>query len=324
MDLLRISATSHGINYLPQYYASATGGFARRGLEVRAWDRDPWTGTLEDLAAGEADLVLGGVWVPAMYAGTSRELVAVGQLNARFPMVILTREPVPDFTVSWLAGKTVLAPGAGGTAPYEFTAGVMREHGVDPATIRFVRDLSGEMLVELFEQGLGDALIADPLTVQALELRGVGHPAFRLADAGGPMPNSVYYTERHRLDELHERVVAFMAGVAEAMQALCGGADPRGVIADEWPDGPGPALISAAQMLAANETWSGIRIDPDALQRWVDMLSSRGLTITRASYEDLVDVRVADAVERALAPEVPESPAGSTSIGDTGGTPWQS
>ena len=158
MDLLRISATSHGLNYLPEYHAAATGGFARRGLEVAAWARDPWTGTLDDLAAGEADLVLGGIWVPAMYAGAGRDLVAVGQLNARFPMVIVTREPVADFTWSWLTGRTVLAPGAGGTAPYEFTAGVMREHGVDPGAVRFVRDLSTEMLRELFEHGAGDAM----------------------------------------------------------------------------------------------------------------------------------------------------------------------
>ena len=298
MDLLRISATSHGLNYLPEYYAAATGAFARRGVEVTAWARDPWTGTLEDLDAGEADLVLGGVWVPAMYAGAGRDLVAVGQLNARFPMVIVTREPVPDFTWSWLTGRTVLAPGAGGTAPYEFTAGVMREHGVDPSAVRFVRDLSTDMLRELFEHGLGDAMIADPLTAESLRLSGAGHPACRLAEVAGPMPNSVYYTERSRLAELHDRCVALMGGVAEAMRELSAGADPSAVIAAEWPDGEYDALMAAAATLAADGTWSGVRIDPSALDRWVGILSDRGLTVSAASSAQLVDARVADAVER--------------------------
>jgi NitT/TauT family transport system substrate-binding protein len=298
VNVLRIAATSHGINYLPEYYADATGAFARRGLEVLATAHDPWTGTLDDLASGEADIVLGGVWVPAMYAGMGRDLVAVGQLNARFPMVIVTREPVEDFAWSWLVGRTVLAPGGGGTAPYEFTAGVMREHGADPSATRFVRDLSTEMLRELYEHGLGDAMIADPLTAASLQLDGTGHPALRLAAVGGPMPNSVYYAERSRLDELHDRLVALLGGVSEAMAALCAGADPTAVIDEHWPGGPRAALLDTATTLAANGTWSGARIDPDALERWLAILRDRGLMASAASYTALVDPRVLDAVER--------------------------
>jgi NitT/TauT family transport system substrate-binding protein len=296
MNLLRISATSHGINYLPEYAAKASGAFAARGLEIAAVARDPWTGTLDDLAAGEADLVLGGVWVPAMYAGMGRDLVAVGQLNARFPAAIVTREPVEDFSWEWLAGRTVLAPGAGGTAPYEFTAGVMREHGVDPSTIRFVRDLSTTMLRELFEHGLGDAMIADPLTASELELAGLGHAACRLAAVAGPMPNSVYYTDRSRLDELHESCVALMGGIQDAMRDLCAGADPTDVIDAEWPDGPREALMATAATLATDGTWSGVRIEPDALERWCAILRDRGLMASSASFAELVDARVVDAL----------------------------
>ena len=137
MQRLRITATSHGVNYLPEYHAVATGGFDQLGLEVTAEARDPWTGVLDDLASGAADVALGGLWVPAMYAGMGRDLVVVGQLNARFPMTLVTRTPVQGFEWSWLRGRVVLVPGAGGTAPYEFTAGLMREAGVDPVGTRF-------------------------------------------------------------------------------------------------------------------------------------------------------------------------------------------
>ena len=194
--MLRITATGHGLNYLPEYWAHATGGFARRNLSVTAQARDPWTGVLSDLADGTADVALGGLWVPAMYAGKTRDLVAVGQLNARFPMVVLTRQAELGFDWGWMKGRTVLAPGAGGSAPYEFTAGLMRETGAVPSDTRFVRDLSTDMLVELFEHGLGDGLIADLLTGTRLEKAGIGYIACRLAEVGGPMPNSVYYVQR--------------------------------------------------------------------------------------------------------------------------------
>ncbi|MCW3013599.1 MAG: hypothetical protein JWO02_691 [Solirubrobacterales bacterium] len=295
MNLLRISATAHGINYLPQYYAAATGGFARRGLEVESTFPLPWDRVIADLASDDADLALGGIWAPAMYSGTGRDLVAIGQLNARFPMAIVTRDPVTDFTWSWMIGQTVLAPGQGGTAPYEFVAGLMRESGVDPAGTKFVRDLSGPMLSELFEHGLGDALIADPGTAASMSLAGTGHIAHLLATAG-PMANSVFYTDRSRLDELHVRAVALMGGIAEAMQALSGGADPTAVIAHEWPDGDHGALGEAAAMMAADGTWSGVAVEPDALARWVGFLHERGLAMKHAAFDELVDARVAAAV----------------------------
>jgi NitT/TauT family transport system substrate-binding protein len=310
MNSLRISATSLGINYLPEYVAAASGAFAARDLEVVSVARDPWTGVLDDLAAGEADLVLGGVWVPAMYAGRGRDLVAVGQLNARFPKVVVTREPVEDFHWGWLAGRTVLAPGAGGTAGYEFTAGVMRENGIDPSTVKFVRDLSTPMLRELYEHGLGDVILADTLLASQLELAGLGHSACRLADVAGPMPNSVYYTDRSRLDELHESCVALMAGIQDAMRDLCAGADPTSVIDALWPAGPREALLASAATLAADGTWSGVRIDPDALERWCAILRDRGLMASSASSADLVDARVVDA----LGPEDGVVPA-ATDIG---------
>lgn len=297
MDLLRISATGHGINYLPQYLAARSGIFARLGLEVQAWDHDPWDGVIADLDAGRTDLVLGGVWATAMYAGTGRDLVSVGQVNARFPKVIVTREPVDGFTWEWMAGRTVLVPGQGGTAGYEYPAGLMREAGADLGATRFVRDLSTGMLREMYEGGLGDAIFADPMTASSLVRAGHGHASFRIADVCGPMANSVYYTDRSRLDEVHDRAVRFMAGIAEAMEELEGGLDPAELIAAEWPGGDHEVLLEAATTMAADGTWSGTRIDPGGLDRWAGFLHEGGLSQKHATYDELVDVRVADAVD---------------------------
>jgi NitT/TauT family transport system substrate-binding protein len=289
MHTLRISATGHGINYLPEYHASATGGFARRGLEVSAWAQNPWTGVLDDLQDGAAEIALGGIWVPAMFAGHGRELVAVGQLNGRFPMAVVTREPVDSFDWSWMTGRTVLVPGVGGTAPYEFTAGLMREGGVDPGGVKFVRDLSTALLREFFENGLGDAMVADPLTATELRLRGHGYMSCHLADVGGVMPNSVYYVLRERLTELREPIAALLGGVAESMTALTAGADTDAVCAAEWPDGPADALAEAAAYLAGNGTWPGVRIERQGAERWFSFLRERGLAGPAATYDALVD-----------------------------------
>jgi NitT/TauT family transport system substrate-binding protein len=289
MHSLRISATAHGINYLPEYLAARTGMFARRGLEVRARACDPWTGVLDDLVDGSADVALGGIWVPAMFAGHGRELVAVGQLNGRFPMAIVTREPVEAWDWSWMTGRTVLVPGVGGTAPYEFTAGLMREAGCDPGGVKFVRDLSTDLLREFFVNGLGEAMVADPLTATVLRLGGHGFMSCHLADAGGVMPNSVYYVLRERLAELHDPIAALLGGVEEAMAAVTTGAAIDAVCSAEWSGGPADALAEAAAYLAGHGTWPGVRVERDGCERWFSILRERGLAGPAATFEALVD-----------------------------------
>ena len=61
------------------------------------------------------------------------------------------------------------------------------------------------MLVELFQAGLGDGIIADLVTATVLEDDGYGHISFRHLEAGGMMPNSVYYCRTERVEELATR-----------------------------------------------------------------------------------------------------------------------
>lgn len=299
MTTLRISATAHGVNYLPEYYARSHDLFADRGLEVQATARDPWDGVMHDLADGSADVALGGLWVPAMYADRGRDFVAFAQLNDRFPMTVVTREEVPDFAWSWFTGKTVLVPGQGGTAPYEFTAGQLRRAGVDPGRTHFARDLSTLMLKELFINGLGDAIIADPGSAAELVGGGHGHATLKLAEAGGVMPNSVYYVLRERLEELTPTLVPFTSAIQEAMNDLQGsvGADHVELFKNEWPDADVDVLVAATDELLSNGTWAGVRIARSGCDNWTSILHEAGLTVKPVAYEQIVTTTIVDQVK---------------------------
>ncbi|MFC8517742.1 ABC transporter substrate-binding protein [Streptomyces sp. NPDC057257] len=292
MQSLNVSATANGLNYLPEYLADREGIFRDAGLDVSAVARDPWTGVLDNLDSGRADLALGGLWVPAMYAGSDRKLSVVCQLNHQFPMAIAVRGANGgDFTLADLRGRTVLAPGAGGSAPYEFTAGLLREAGVDPADIRFVRDLSTAMLVELFTAGLGDAIIADLVTATELEAAGAATIVFRHLDEGGIMPNSVYYCRTDRVEELRERVTAFVASIDAAMR-LVPTADPHSidaVLKHRWPDKDQGILRLVYQQLADSAVWQTVAVDESASDRWMRILEDGGLVNTAPTYAQLAD-----------------------------------
>lgn len=299
MLTLNISATAHGLNYLPEYYADHLGLFADRGLQVTATAKDPWTGVLDDLDSGAADVALGGLWVPAMYAGTPRKLSVFAQVNHQFPKAIVTRTPSPDFAWSDLIGRTVLAPGIGGSAPYAFTAGLVRESGVDPASITWLRDLSTPMFVELFEAGLGDAIVLDHTNAEAMQHRGTGFIANDYAATGGLGPNSVYYLRSDRLEELSDRLVLFTAALGEAMQLMKSVtvSELRPVLDAHWPGIPTQVLENSCERMLKSQTWATPRIDQAATERWMGILFDERMIRTVPAFGDVVDTSIVEQLD---------------------------
>ena len=58
MDTLKISATANGVNYLPEYLAGPLASSPTPVLRSRRRPKDPWTGVIDDLESGAADLAL--------------------------------------------------------------------------------------------------------------------------------------------------------------------------------------------------------------------------------------------------------------------------
>ncbi|CAN5145562.1 hypothetical protein BH11ACT7_BH11ACT7_21710 [soil metagenome] len=295
---LNISATAHAPNYLPQYYADSLGLFAERGLQVTATAKDPWTGVLDDLDSGAADVALGGLWVPAMYWNTPRELTVFAQVNHQFPKALVTRTPRPDFQWSELVGKTILAPGIGGSAPYAFTAGLIREAGVDPASITFLRDLSSPMYVELFEAGLGDAIVLDLVNAEILRERETGYIAEDYTETGGLGPNSVYYCRTDRFAELTPQLVAFTSALQESMQLMMSVDLPAlyPLLEQHWPITPALPLRRAYERMLRSHTWDTVSIDPAATERWMGILSDERMVRKAPSFIDLIDNTIVDQI----------------------------
>ncbi|MFD3406516.1 ABC transporter substrate-binding protein [Kribbella sp. NPDC058693] len=298
MDRLHVSATSHWPNYLPEYVAREFGYYEAEGLDFSRSAPDDWTQVLTDLETGTANVVLGGLWVPAMYHGRGRGYRAFAQLNARNPKALVTREKVADFDWKNLEGKIVVAPGAGGTAPYVHTAGLMRKAGVDMSKVRWVRDLSGSMLTELFLGGMGDALVTDLVNAAYLEHRQQAFVAVRHDRAGGLMPNSVYYTTDEVLAREDRLIERFCRALQQSLDWLKAhdAAELTDLLAREWPGLDTKVLIGVVDDLRSSGIWDDLRISEDGYGEWMRILAEDGLIDAAPAYDDLVDSRPASAV----------------------------
>lgn len=291
-----VAATQHAPNYFPEYLAKRLGFFEAEGLDVVNIAPPDWTDVLSHLDAGTADLVLGGIWVPAMYHGRGREFVAVAALNSRNPKVLVTRPG--ERVTSWrdLEGKIVLAPGAGGTAPYVHTAGLMRKAGVDMSKVRWVRDLSGSVMTELFLNGHGDALITDAVNGKKLENAGKVTIAIRHDESGGLMPNSVYYTHKERIEK-DDAIWRFCRGLNKAYVWLRenSASSAVDVVSAEFPHEQTDQLVQTIDELRSRGIWEDIRISKTGFDEWIRIQREDGLLSVPVPYDSLVDTRPAQA-----------------------------
>ena len=105
------------------------------------------------------------------------------------------------------------------------------------------------------------------------------------------MPNSVYYCETARVEELRDRITTFTGCIAEAMQ-LTQNLDPvllDSILAERWPTKDRALMRSVVDALTASDVWQTVAIDPDASDRWMRILTEEGMVSAPPSYDELAD-----------------------------------
>ncbi|KAF6831052.1 hypothetical protein CPLU01_06988 [Colletotrichum plurivorum] len=224
LQRFHVSATGHSLNYLPEYIAQRHGFFREQGLDVTVTVPKPWDLVLDELADGTADAALGGVWVPSMYHGRVRNYVAFAQVANRAPLAIVGRpESSPTgrlFALSDTLGSTVLMKGSNGASVGLFFKMLLREAGLDPGAVRYVQDLDGAMLGDLFAGGMGDFLVVDNLSARALVARHADKIEIKseTVSEGGEIPWSVYYRDASTVTPaVLDAQKRFCAGLAKGM-----------------------------------------------------------------------------------------------------------
>ncbi|WEX09132.1 ABC transporter substrate-binding protein [Chelativorans sp. AA-79] len=291
MISFHISATGHSLNYLPEYVAVWQGYFEEEGLKVTADVPRPWDLVLTALREGTAQAALGGIWVPSMYLGRSTRFTPFAQVAARAPLAIVGREDPVAFRWDTLPGKVVLMKGSNGASVGLFFKLCLREQGVDPQAARYIQDLDGAMLSELFSGGMGDYLVIDYPNALRMEADGRGQVVQALPVTGGNVPWSVYYAEGESDPDRRKVQSRFAAALNRAMQWVRG-RDPEDYadfLAATFPGLPIEISIAAVRTYVAHGMWTTPRIDPEAYTRWQRGIADGHLVTAPIPYDRLID-----------------------------------
>ena len=149
---VRIAYASRSSSAMPQYMAQSKGFFKAEGLDVEPAGA-LGGGTVDALLKGDADVSLSGIMrsFDLRDRGGAR-LVHFAGVNDRNGFFLLSRQPRPGFRWPDLVGRTVISFG-GAPTPWLCMQTVLRRHGVDPARVRFRRDLDTPEAVAAFRAG---------------------------------------------------------------------------------------------------------------------------------------------------------------------------
>lgn len=303
MDKFHISSTGHAVNYFPEYLARELGYYDDVNLEVTVDVPEMWTRVLHDVNTGTAEAALGGIWVPSMYRSRVRDYYAFAQVSARCPLALVSRNPIEKFDWGFLEDKIILVPGGNGASPFLFFEGLLKRAGFDVTRVKFVHDLSSPMLSELFCGGMGDAIVADPVTAALLVRKGAGYHAASLVEVGGPIPWSVYYTLPEVLERSDNLVGRFTLAIQRATTWIRdhNAEEAREVVRKYWPNTDADVIIDIINFFRANGMWAKtVQIEENALSKWQEIIANAGLVDKPLRYDEVIDTRPYDFASTAL------------------------
>jgi NitT/TauT family transport system substrate-binding protein len=295
-DRLRVVEVFHSIFYAPLPVAVHGGHFAAEGLEIEVATAGQASATADALQHGRADIALSGLMrsFDLLDRGLG-QLVHFAAVNDRNGFFLLSREARERFAWSDLVGRTVISF-SGAPTPWLCMQAVLRRHGVDPARVTFVRNLSTADAVEAFRARKADFIEHGPPVIDQLMADGTGHLVAAMGDATGPLPFSSFMTTPETLARDRERLVRFVRGLhrAQRWMAASSAGSIAAVLATAFPDIDAGVRVQAVDRYVRQSTWATdpvlTRAGFDTLQ---EILLAGGFIKRRHPFEALVDTEIA-------------------------------
>lgn len=295
-DIVRVTATGAGVSYYPEFLARELGYFADEDLDVQtvAPGHGPWVARALD--NDEADIALGGIWRPLMYQGRLAEYSPFAQLCIACPTQFVSRTQRDVFAWTDVEGQDILVPD-GAPSPWMLLRAVLRKNGVDLPRVRFIQDFMTEEATDLFKGGLADFYLVGPPTAEALQANGVGHIVANLADAGGPIPWSVYYSRPDFIEREDNPAGRFSRAIQRGLGWILTHEpeEAPGVASRHFPKLPAAVVFDSVRSCRARGVWTNdVHIDKAALAAWQVIIEDYGLIARPVEYDAIVDSRPAD------------------------------
>jgi len=288
------------VPYTPFYLAIARGDWVREGIDVRVETSPAMNQTAAALLDGRADVSWGGPMRVMTYhdADPKSPLVCFGQVVAGDPFILVGRTRKRNFRFADLIGQR-LAVAIEAPTPWLTFQDDLGRAGIDPHTLRRLKDRPMAENVALFRRGRLDVVQVFEPYADALVQSGKGHIWHRFATRGDIAYTS-FYTTRTFARRNRKTCEALVRGIARAQAALH--SETPGDIAAQigvfFRDLEKAALARMIKGYRDSGLWARTPALPaEAFTRLKAALISGGLIASDPPYERLVDAGLSNAFD---------------------------
>jgi NitT/TauT family transport system substrate-binding protein len=292
---VKLNEVIRSLFYAPEYVALRIGAFDQEGLKI-AGPKTTWgtQAAVTEIVSGNSSIALIGPEAAALTqdASPERRLVNFALLTNGDGSFILSKSPMPSFTIADLKGKTIVTSGKGST-PALVLVDLIKKAGLDPnkdVTIRNI-PVSANIIPSYLEPSTSFAQAFEPMVVQAVA-ENRGHRVASVGALAGPMPYTAFMAPASYI----EKNPAVIQGFTNALYKALIWTDTHSpkeiaaLIAPDFKDVPAATVEAVIAEYKKVRIWpTDPRIPRDGMDRMIALMADGGIIKQRFPYDRVVD-----------------------------------
>jgi NitT/TauT family transport system substrate-binding protein len=292
---VKLNEVLRSLFYTPQYVALRIGAFEQEGLKV-VGPKTTWgvQAALTEVVSGNSNIALMGPEAAGLTqeASPDRRLVNFALLTNGDGGFILSKSPMPNFTIADLKGKTIVTAGKGST-PALVLVHLIKKAGLDPNKDVNVRNIpvSANIIPSYLEPSTQFAQAFEPMVVQAVaENRG-----YRVASVGalaGPMPYTAFMAPASYIEKNPAAIQAFTNAIYKGLiwTHTHSAAEIAALIAPDFKDVPVATIETVIAEYKKVKIWAtDPLLSPEGMDQMMGLMVDGGILKQRFPYTQLVD-----------------------------------
>lgn len=297
---VKLNEVLRSLFYAPEYVALRIGAFDQEGLKI-AGPKTTWgtQAAVTEIVSGNSNIALMGPEAAALTqdASPERRLVNFALLTNGDGSFILSKSPMPSFTIADLKGKTIVTSGKGST-PALVLIDLIKKAGLDPnkdVTIRNI-PVSANIIPSYLEPSTSFAQAFEPMVVQAVA-ENRGHRVASVGALAGPMPYTAFMAPASYIEKNPAIIQAFTNAVYKGLiwTDTHSPKEIAALIAPDFKDVPAATVEAVVAEYKKVKIWAtDPRIPRDGMDRMIALMADGGILKQRFPYDRVVDPRFAD------------------------------
>lgn len=225
LEKIKVAEVAHSVFYAPQYVALELGYFEEEGLEVELINANGADKVTASLLSGDVEIGLQGP-EPTIYLYKNQSndyLVNFAQLTRTDGSFIFGREPVDNFDLSMLKGKSILGGRAGGvpemTLEYVLKqAGLTIAKNSDEADVNVRTDVAFAAMAGAFLNGEGDFTTLFEPTASEMQASGEIYLLASVGEYAGEVAFTAYSCLNSYFNKNQETLKKFTTAIYKGQQ----------------------------------------------------------------------------------------------------------